>query len=284
MKNKFEVRLVIEQSWSEDYGERITLIDILISKLCISCPHCHTYSVPRIDSEVRRFDTSNGIAIDILTSEEDNRRLYDLACWPRFDFICSCPSCDKTAFINAEASSIVSDTSDFSLSQRKLDGEILQIFPFREGYETSDKVPKEYLEEFIEASLTLKASPKASAALSRRILQRILQNEFGIKRKNLFLEMEDFIERPGIPTYILDAIDAVRHIGNFAAHPSEEKDTGKIVDVEPGEAEWLLEIIISLFDFTFVQPKRLEERRQQLNQKLESLGKPPMKSSRRDMG
>ncbi len=50
------------------------------------------------------------------------------------------------------------------------------------------------------------------------------------------------------------------------------------MDVEPGEAEWLLEVLEALFDFAFVQPKKLEERKKKLNKKLQDLGKPQMKS------
>ena len=74
-----------------------------------------------------------------------------------------------------------------------------------------------------------------------------------------------------------DAVDAIRNVGNFAAHPLKDTNTGQIVDVEPGEAEWLLEVLEALFDFTFVQPKRLDERKKKLNEKLQALGKPPMK-------
>ena len=70
---------------------------------------------------------------------------------------------------------------------------------------------------------------------------------------------------------------AIRNIGNFGAHPVKDANTGEIVDVEPGEAEWLLDVLESLFDSAFVQPKRLEEREQKLNDKLQQIGKPPMK-------
>ena len=50
-----------------------------------------------------------------------------------------------------------------------------------------------------------------------------------------------------------------------------------IVEVEPGEADWLLDVLEALFDFAFVQPKRLEERKRMLNAKLKALGKPRMK-------
>ncbi len=121
-----------------------------------------------------------------------------------------------------------------------------------------------------------------SSCLSRdffpnRHLQHVLREDFSITAGSLAAEIEAFIHLPGIPSHLTEAVDAVRNIGNFAAHPLKDQHTGEVVDVEPGEAEWLLEVLESLFNFKFVQPKRLEERRNQLNQKLAALGKPPMK-------
>lgn len=100
----------------------------------------------------------------------------------------------------------------------------------------------------------------------------------GSEDHSLASEIEEFIQRADVPSYLSGAVDAVRSIDNFAAHPSKDKNTGEIANVEPGEAHWLLEVIDALFDFAFVQPKRLEERRNKLNVKLQSMGKPPMKS------
>jgi hypothetical protein len=73
-------------------------------------------------------------------------------------------------------------------------------------------------------------------------------------------------------------VDAVRNVGNFAAHPLKETQTGAILDVEPGEAEWLLDVLEGLFDFAFVQPAKAREARERLNEKLQTAGKPAMKS------
>ncbi len=141
----------------------------------------------------------------------------------------------------------------------------------------SVEVPKDYRNDFIEAESVLPASPKASAAISRRLLQDILRNDFGLKAANLAQEIDAFLKLPGIPTYITEAVDAIRNVGNFAAHPLKNQNTGQIIEVEPGEAEWLLEVLESLFDFQFVQPKRLSSRRSALNTKLTAAGKPQMK-------
>ena len=50
--------------------------------------------------------------------------------------------------------------------------------------------------------------------------------------------------------------------------------TGQIVDVEPGEAEWNLDVLESMFDFYYVEPARIQSRKAALNAKLASAGKP----------
>ncbi len=55
------------------------------------------------------------------------------------------------------------------------------------------------------------------------------------------------------------------------------KSSGFIVDVEPEEANWNLDVLEQLFDFYYAQPKIAEEKRQKLEEKLEKLGKPPLK-------
>jgi hypothetical protein len=100
------------------------------------------------------------------------------------------------------------------------------------------------------------------------MLQQILRDEFGVARKNLASEISEFVVSPKIPSHLADAVDAVRKIGNLAAHPTKNLNTGEIVQVEPGEAEWLLDVLDSLLDFTFVQPKRLAARKAELDAKL----------------
>jgi hypothetical protein len=79
------------------------------------------------------------------------------------------------------------------------------------------------------------------------------------------------------PSHLAEAIDAVRNIGNFAAHPLKSQSTGEILPVEPEEAEWNLDVLESLFDFYFVQPAILAKKCDALNIKLSDAGKKPMK-------
>ncbi len=138
------------------------------------------------------------------------------------------------------------------------------------------EVPNPFAQDYREASLVLADSPKASAALSRRCLQSILRDQAGVKPSNLSNEIDEAM--PSLPPYLADAIDAVRNVGNFAAHPMKSKSSGEVVDVEPGEAEWLLDVLEGLFSFYFVGPAELEQKRGRLDEKLDDLGKPPLKA------
>lgn len=129
--------------------------------------------------------------------------------------------------------------------------------------------------DFEEAASVLPLSPKASAALSRRCLQAVLAEKADAPPKNLSKQIEAAL--PTLPSHLAEDLDAVRLIGNFAAHPQKETQTGMILDVEPNEAEWTLEVLEGLFDFFYVQPARSASRRQKLNEKLQKAGKLPMK-------
>jgi hypothetical protein len=57
----------------------------------------------------------------------------------------------------------------------------------------------------------------------------------------------------------------------------KSKASGEILPVEPGEAEWNLDTLESLFDYYFVQPAIVKRKKDTLNKKLAEAGKPPMK-------
>lgn len=139
------------------------------------------------------------------------------------------------------------------------------------------EVPEKFANDYKEACLVVTDSPKASAALSRRCLQNLLRKKAGTTKKNLAAQIQEVINSKQLPSYLSEALDAVRNIGNFAAHPIKSKSTGEIIEVEPGEADWNLDILERLFDFYFVQPEILRKKREKLNQKLKDAGKPPMK-------
>ena len=127
------------------------------------------------------------------------------------------------------------------------------------------------MEDYTEACRIRDLSPKASATLSRRCIQGMIRDFCGIHDKSLYLEITELRkncdEGNGIPHVQLDtvdAIDAVREIGKFGAHM--EKDVNLIIDVDPIEAQKLIELIELLFEEWYVQR---ESRRQKIEALLE---------------
>jgi len=139
------------------------------------------------------------------------------------------------------------------------------------------EVPNDLAEDYNEACRVLTLSPKASAALSRRCLQHFLHEQCHIIKHDLCKEIQEAITTLNLPSQIADSLDAIRIIGNFAAHPFKSTKSGEIFDVEPGEAELNLDVLEALFDFHFVQPQVMKKKREVLNQKLVEAGKKPMK-------
>ena len=179
----------------------------------------------------------------------------------------ACPTCKKL---------VVTLTEHYTSGQYK---QTLLVHP--KGISRSPlprEVPEKFALDFKEACLVLSDSEKASAALSRRCLQMLLRERAGVKPTNLDNEIQQILDSKQLPSHVAESIDAVRVVGNFAAHPIKSQSTGSIIDVEPGEAEWLLDVVESLFDFYFVHPAKIAAKRQALNNKLKEAGKPVLKA------
>jgi uncharacterized protein DUF4145 len=105
----------------------------------------------------------------------------------------------------------------------------------------------------------------------------LLRETVKVKHADLFMEIQELLDRGTLPSHIAESLDAVRNIGNFAAHPIKSQHSGEVLEVEPGEAEWTLDVLESLFDFYFVQPAVTQSKKAALNAKLKEAGKPLVK-------
>ncbi len=146
-------------------------------------------------------------------------------------------------------------------------------YPRSRSRPIAPEVPDPYRQDFSEACAVLADSAKASAALSRRCLQAILTDKLGAKQRDLYNQIEEVIASGKLPGHIVDGLHVVREIGNIAAHSMKSTSTGTIVNVEPGEADWNLDVLESLFDFCFVQPAIFAERKAAHDQKLKDIAK-----------
>ncbi|MBI2471171.1 MAG: DUF4145 domain-containing protein [Planctomycetes bacterium] len=141
------------------------------------------------------------------------------------------------------------------------------------------EVPEEFAEVYKEACTVLADSPKASSAISRRCLQHLLREMAHVKPSKLAEEIQEVIDNGNLPPYIVEAIDAVRKIGNYASHPIKSERPGEIVNVEPCEADWNLDVLEALFNYYFVQPATIKKKREFLNFKLKEADKKGMKKT-----
>ena len=114
-------------------------------------------------------------------------------------------------------------------------------------------VPAAIRQDYEEACKIRNLSPKASATLSRRCLQGVIRDFKGIVKRRLVDEIDALRDEVDPDTWA--AIDAVRQIGNIGAHM--EKDINEIIDVEPEEAQLLIELIETLIkDWYIARYKR----------------------------
>ena len=218
------------------------------------CPHCST--VVKYN-----WNTTSPIQRD-----DEDKKGTEIA-------YATCPNCEELVVFLQRGTLVANSYRGKEIGNTDWEK---MIFPKETVFENIDDIPKKYYEDYEESRKVLSASPKASAALTRRLLQNILREEYNIQEKTLSQEIAKFVMRSGIPSHLTDAVDAVRQIGNLAAHPSKDNKTGEIVSVEQGEAEWLIEVIEALFDFTFIQPIKLQRRKEELNDKLAKVGKTKM--------
>lgn len=229
----------------------------------MKCPHC----------EESVHDVWKDIYVGSAKVDKDS---YEYRSWVLRSL--RCPKCERMVLMLREFDGGYGEEAIPNLGSSKIvkDHPVLPKAILRSRLPKD--VPEEFSEDYHEACLVLADSPKASAALSRRCLQHFLREKMSVKPDDLAKEIQAVLDEGKLPTHLAKGIDAVRTVGNFAAHPIKSKSTGELVEVEPGEAEWLLDTLESLFDFFFVQPIELERRREALNVKLKEAGKPPLKS------
>lgn len=186
----------------------------------------------------------------------------------------SCPACKRMNMFLINGTKVNVGPGKFSLDEIKSSTPIRPIGSNR--LPCPPEVPPQIAEDYIEACKVLSLSPKASAALSRRCLQNLLRDATIVEHGNLYNEIQGVIDSGILPTHLVEIIDLIRVIGNFAAHPTKSKNTGEIIDVEPDEAEWNLEVLELLFDFFYVQPVITAKKKEGINKKLIDAGKTPI--------
>ena len=115
---------------------------------------------------------------------------------------------------------------------------VWRLLPESEAKPWPDCVPEPLRQDYREACLIRDLSSKASATLSRRCLQGMIRDFCDISKKTLYAEITELKKQvdegnapKGVEHETMEAIDAVREVGNIGAHM--EADIDVIVDVDP---------------------------------------------------
>ncbi len=138
-------------------------------------------------------------------------------------------------------------------------GDVLQtwqLIPSSKAKTYPKYIPPVILDDYSEACLIADLSPKASATLSRRCLQGILRDFWKVKPSRLVDEIKAIEDK--VEPEIWAAIDAVRKVGNIGAHM--EADVNVIVDVDPDEAQLLIQLIETLLKEWYIARQKRQER------------------------
>ena len=140
-----------------------------------------------------------------------------------------------------------------------------QVLPESSAKPQPEFIPHPLVEDYTEACKIRDLSPKASATLARRCLQGMIRDFAGIKKGRLIDEinaLKALVDKDtapkGVSSESVEAIDAVRTIGNIGAHM--EKDINLVIDVEPEEAQILIELIETLFDEWYIERAKRKQR------------------------
>ncbi len=132
----------------------------------------------------------------------------------------------------------------------------------------SADVPADYAEEYQTAARVLCHSEEASAAISRRLLHRVLSVKTGAGHGSLSDQIRQAVISSDLPPYLKQALQTLSRVAKLdPGTPKSERPEG-LTPVEPGEADWLLDVLEAMFDLYFVEPAKMGRRQASLEQKI----------------
>ena len=132
----------------------------------------------------------------------------------------------------------------------------------------SEDVPADFAAEYHAASQVIVYSAQASAAISRRALHRFLADQVHAGHGGLHDQIRQAVIAPDLPPYLKQALRKLAQIAKLEHDSAKSLRPEAVVSVEPGETEWLLDVLQALFDLYFVQPARMLRKQAVLDEKI----------------
>jgi hypothetical protein len=132
----------------------------------------------------------------------------------------------------------------------------------------SQDVPLGYADDYHAACQIYYYSPQSTAALSRRLLQRLLADKAGAGDGDLVDQIRRAVLGPDMPAYLKQGLQMYSRLARLDSTPGKSAHPEALASVEPGEAEWLLDVLQSMFDLYFVQPARLQRKQNSIEEMI----------------
>lgn len=117
-----------------------------------------------------------------------------------------------------------------------------------------------------EAREIVGVSPQGAAVLARRCVQHAIREKLGIKCRTLFDEILKAAVHPDLTRPTREALDHVRKIGNWGAHPDYDQ-AAMLVEVTREEANYTLGVVELLFEDLYRLPAKTAAMLSSLNAK-----------------
>ncbi|MFT5850043.1 MAG: hypothetical protein ACI9H6_000872 [Patiriisocius sp.] len=208
-----------------------------------TCPFCSTHTTILDGNSLYNWNSLYGLALSKLGR-------VGVA-----TFATTCPNKEcQQLYLECRLSKKAPNSSESTILQKwvLLPESLAKILP--------DYVPEVIREDYLEACRIKELSPKASATLARRCLQGMIRDFHGISKGTLKAEIDELEALVHVDVW--ESIDAIRTIGNIGAHM--EQNINVIVEVEPEEAQLLIELIEQMIDEWYVSRHQSELRTQKI--------------------
>lgn len=206
------------------------------------CPHCSVAAI---------LGNENFAVNEISLTSEEKMFRYVIR-----GVTCPNPSCKKATVIvqTDELGNYMGKISTIPGTKKVIP--LIPSLQKQRAKQYPEYIPSAVLNDYTEACSIADLSPKASATLARRCLQGMIRDFWKVKADTLYNEIQAI--KDIVDPLIWDAIDGVRKVGNIGAHM--ERDINLIIDVNPEEADLLIEMIEMLLDDWYIARHNKEQK------------------------
>lgn len=215
------------------------------------CPHCGVAAV------IRDNDWSYA-KFDLNSSEETH-------CFNLVGITCPNPACNEAVLTLEQTPYWVAPGSGNKPILFPSNKRILPVIPSTSKARAKtypSYIPVVILSDYKEACAIADLSPKASATLARRCLQGMIRDYWGVKPDTLYNEIQAIEDK--VDPLIWQGIESIRKVGNIGAHM--EKDINLIIDVNPEEADLLIQMVEMLLDDWYVARHNKQQKLMRIQQ------------------